>query len=263
MLLPANKLEQALHQAAIDDKHVEDFYALLMESRVFILGKPAGEIKSADFVLTDDDELHINHWESEEDKSPVIPFFTSLQTLQKTIPADEPYLEVPTEALFRMTLGVPMVLNPNTEYGMEFGPEDVVSLLGSGGVDNQGDLLDDDTEDFDEDGIYLDVLAKQPEQLIAKMTEVMGDYPQIQTAYLAMIHEPSEHAEPHLLVGIKGHSDLDDAIQSVANRITEADNDSEYEVFDFFTVSEDDPDISDFLVEHIEPFYTTTSTKLH
>ena len=264
MLLPANKLEQALHQAAIDDKHVEAFYALLMESRVFILGKPAAEVDSADFVLTDDDELLINHWESEEDKSPVIPFFTSLQTLQKTIPEDEPYLEVPSEALFRMTLGVPMVLNPNTEYGMEFAPEDVVSLLGSSNVNNQGDLLDDESEeDFDPDGIYLDVLETPPEQLISKLTEVLGEHLAVETGYLAVIHEPAENDEPHLLIGIKGHGDLDETIQEIANSITEADNDSDYEVFDFFTVSERDPDISDFLVEFVEPFYNTTSTQLH
>ena len=265
MLLPANKLEQVLHQAAIDDKHVEAFYELLMESRVFILGKPAAEVESADFVLTDDDELLINHWESEEDKSPVIPFFTSLQTLQKTIPEDEPYLEVPTEALFRMTLGVPMVLNPNTEYGMEFGPEDIVSLLGSSNVNNQGDLLDDEDleEEFDPDGVYLDVLEETPEVLIAKLTEVMGDYAQIESGYLAVIHEPSVSTEPHLLVGVKGSGNLDETIQEVANRITEGDNDSDFEVFDFFTISEEDPDISDFLLEHVEPFYTTTSTQLH
>ncbi|MGB1310946.1 MAG: enhanced serine sensitivity protein SseB C-terminal domain-containing protein [Leucothrix sp.] len=262
MLLPANKLEQALHQAAIDEKHVEDFYSLLMESRVFILGKPAAEIESGDFVLTDDDELLINHWETEEDKSPVIPFFTSLQTLQKTIPEDEPYLEVPTEALFRMTLGVPMVLNPNTEYGMEFAPEDVVSLLGSDSLDNQGDLLEAD-DDFDPEGIYLDVLLQTPEMLVAKFCEVMGEYAQIEMAYLAVIHEPSVNPEPHLLVGIKGNGSLDTTIEAIANRITEADNDSDYEMFDFFTITEDDPDISDFLTEHVEPFYTATSTQIH
>ncbi len=261
MLLPANKLEQALHQAAIDEKHVEEFYALLMESRVFILGKPAAEVKSADFVLTDDDELLINHWETEEDKSPVIPFFTSLQTLQKTIPEDEPYLEVPTEALFRMTLGVPMVLNPNTEYGMEFGPEDVVSLLGSDGLDNEGDLLDE--EDFDPEGVYLDILISKPEALIAKLSEAMGEHPQIETAYLAVIHEPSINPEPHLLVGVKGNSNLDAAIETVANKITEGDNDSDYEMFDYFTISDDDPDISDFLLENVKPFYTAASTQIH
>lgn len=263
MLLPANKLEQALHQAAIDEKHIDAFYALLMESRVFILGKPAAEIKSADFVLTDDDELLINHWETEEDKSPVIPFFTSLQTLQKTIPEDEPYLEVPTEALFRMTLGVPMVLNPNTEYGMEFAPEDVVSLLGSDGLGNEGDLLDEEAEDYDPDGIYLDVLIETPEALVKKLTEVMGEHAQIETAYLAVIHEPAENEEPHLLIGIKGKGDLDETIETVANKITEADNDSDYEMFDFFTINKEDPDISDFLIENVKPFYTTTSTQIH
>jgi hypothetical protein len=261
MLLPANALEQALHNAAIDDNKVEIFYKLMMESRVFILGKPAKELPNTDFVLSDDDELLINHWESDEDKSPVIPFFTSLQTLQRTIPEDEPYLEVPTEALFRMTMGVPMVLNPNTEYGMEFSPEDVVSLLGSDTVNNEELLMSD--EEYDEDGVYLEYLRGTPEKLIQTMTAILGDYSEIEAAYLAVIHEPAVDAEPHLLVGIKGNGDLDATIEAIAARIPEDDNDSEYEMFDFFTINDDDPEISEFLLEQVKPFYSTTSTQVH
>lgn len=261
MLLPANALEQALHNAAIDENKVEVFYKLMMESRVFILGKPAKEITDANFVLSDDDELLINHWESDEDKSPVIPFFTSLQTLQRTIPEDEPYLEVPTEALFRMTLGVPMVLNPNTEYGMEFSPEDVVSLLGSDNVNNLQELIDGG--EYDENGVYLELIRETPEVLVKTMSEVMGDFPEIEAAYLAVIHEPSVDPEPHLLVGIKGHGDLDTAIEQLAGRIPEDDNDSDFEMFDFFTMSEEDPDITDFLLERVKPFYSITSSEIH
>lgn len=261
MLLPANALEQALHNAAIDEHKVEAFYTLMMQSRVFILGTPAKEVNDANFVLTEDDELLINHWESDEDKSPVIPFFTSLQTLQRTIPEDEPYLEVPTEALFRMTLGVPMVLNPNTEYGMEFSPEDVVSLLGSDSVNNLQELIE--SGEYDEDGVYLELLRETPEQLIKTMTEIMSNYPEIEAAYLAVIHEPSADPEPHLLVGIKGHGDLDSVIESVAGRIPEDDNDSDFEMFDFFTIGDSEPEISDFLLQQIKPFYSTTSTQVH
>ena len=261
MLLPANKLEQALHQAAIDEAKVEDFYKLMMESRVFILGTPAGDITDPEFVLTEDDELMINHWESDEDKSPVIPFFTSLQTLQKVIPEDEPYLEVPTEALFRMTLGIPMVLNPNTDFGMEFSPEDVVSLLGSDTVDNAEELLDQG--EYDEAGIYLDTLAKQPEKLIETLTTILKDHSEVEMAYLAVIHEPSEDPEPHLLVGLLGAADLDDTVEAIAERIPEADNDSPFEMFDFFTINDQDPDISNFLTEQVEPFYRSPAAKLH
>jgi len=261
MLLPANALEQALHNAAIDENKIEGFYKLLMGSRVFILGKPAQEMPDANFVLSDDDELLINHWESDEDKSPVIPFFTSLQTLQKTIPEDEPYLEVPTEALFRMTLGVPMVLNPNTEYGIEFSPEDVVSLLGSDTVNNAQELVGD--EEYDEEGVYLDVLERTPTQLIKTMQAVMSDYPEIESAYMAVIHEPSQDPEPHLLIGIQGHGDVGAVISSVAGRIPESDNDSDFEMFDFFTITDEEPDITDFLTEHVKPFYSATSTHIH
>ncbi|PWQ94510.1 enhanced serine sensitivity protein SseB C-terminal domain-containing protein [Leucothrix arctica] len=261
MLLPANALEQALHQAAIDEEKVESFYKLMMESRVFILGTPAGDITDPEFVLTEDDELMINHWESDEDKSPVIPFFTSLQTLQKVIPEDEPYLEVPTEALFRMTLGIPMVLNPNTDFGMEFSPEDVVSLLGSDTVNNADELLDAD--EIDDNGIYLDSLAKQPEGLVKTLTEILKDYTEVEMAYLAVIHEPSEDPEPHLLVGILGTGDLDETIASIAERIPESENDSPFEMFDFFTINDEDPDISNFLTEQVEPFYRSEASKLH
>lgn len=264
MMLPANPLEKALHNAAIDDKKVVDFYLILMESRVFILGKPAREITDSNFTLTEDDELLINHWESDEDKSPVIPFFTSLQTLQKVIPEDEPYLEVPTEALFRMTLGVPMVLNPNTDYGMEFSPEDVVSLLGSGNVDTDlTDLLGDEEETIDENGTYLDFLAEMPEKLSKTMREVFADFPEIAEAYLAVIHEPALDPEPHLLVGIKGMGDLDTAIEAAANRIPDEDNDSDYEMFDFFTISDEDPEISSFLTDEVKPFYVAATTQIH
>ncbi|PID44411.1 MAG: hypothetical protein CSB47_11255 [Proteobacteria bacterium] len=261
MLLPANALEQALHNAAADENKVEEFYRLMMQSRVFILGKPVKEVANADFVLTDDDEVLINHWESEEDKSPVIPFFTSLQTLQRTIPENEAYLEVPTEALFRMTLGVPMVLNPNTEYGMEFSPEDVVSLLGSDSVNHLQELLDDG--EYDEDGVYLELLHGKPDVLTDTMATIMADYPEIEAAYLAVIHEPSADPEPHLLIGIQGHGDLDAVIESVAERIPEDNNDSDFETFDFFTMGERDPEVTAFLLEQVQPFYSTTSTQTH
>lgn len=262
MLLPANALEQALHNAAIDENKVDVFYKLMMQSRVFILGKPAKEMTDPNFVLSDDDELLINHWESDDDKSPVIPFFTSLQTLQRTIPEDEPYLEVPTEALFRMTLGVPMVLNPNTEYGMEFSPEDVVSLLGSDSVSDDLQELIGNGE-YDENGIYLEILRVTPEKLIKTLTKILGDYPEVEAAYLAVIHEPSADPEPHLLVGIKGHGDIDTAIETIAGRIPETDNDSDFEMFDFFTITDEDPEISDFLLEQVKPFYSVISTQVH
>jgi hypothetical protein len=263
MLLPANPLEKALHNAAIDDQKVVDFYLVLMESRVFILGKPAREITDSNFTLTEDDELMINHWESDVDKSPVIPFFTSLQTLQKVIPEDEPYLEVPAEALFRMTLGVPMVLNPNTDYGMEFSPEDIVSLLGSGDVNaDLSELIGSEDGELD-DGTYLDVLTEMPETLSKKMCDVFSEYPEIAEAYLAVIHEPALDPDPHLLVGIKGMGDLEAAIESSANRIQDEDNDSGYEMFDFFTITDEDPDISAFLTQEVKPFYVAATTKIH
>jgi len=145
MLLPSNSLEKALHKAAADHSQAPAFYEELMDSKVFILGKPE-EDDVGKFTLEEEQALIIQHWEREADKSPVVPFFTSLQMLQQAIETDEPYLELPTSALFQLTMGAPLVLNPNSEFGMEFDPEDVAVLLDTDLMVNSEHTLDEETE---------------------------------------------------------------------------------------------------------------------
>jgi len=129
MLLPVNDLEKILHQAAADHNQAPSFYEELMESKIFVLGKPESESNDGEFTLEEEQAVIIQHWERETDQSPVVPFFTSLQMLQHAIDTDEPYLELTTVDLFQLTMGAPLVLNPNSDFGMEFEPEDVAVLL--------------------------------------------------------------------------------------------------------------------------------------
>ncbi len=258
MLLPSNPLEKALFNSASDESQTTKFYDLLMKSSIFLLGTVKGK-KNGTFNINNDQEFDIHHWEKNDDKSPIIPFFTSLQTLQQAIPDDSPYLEMPTTVFFEMTLGVSLVLNPNTDYGLEFDPDDVSILLNSD--------LDDGEEEFDfdpEEEMSIGKLKSFPQGLCKAMTNAFSHYPEIETAYLASIYVPSEDREPHLLVGIQGKGELDNIIEKISNTITPEDNDSDYEIFDFYVVTEDDPEgISQFLIEENTAFYQASSTKVH
>lgn len=258
MLLPTNPLEQALFNSASDEAQAPKFYDLLIESNVFILGTVTNK-DDGTFNLNDNQEFDIQHWEKDEDQSPIIPFFTSLQTLQQAIPDDTPYLEMPATVFFEMTLGVSLVLNPNTDYGLELDADDVAILLNSD--------LDDGEEEYDfdpENEMSVGKLKSFPRELCKAMTDVLSNYPQIETAYLASIYVPSEDREPHLLIGLQSKSDIENIIEKIANSISSDDNDSDYEMFDFYTVTEDDPEgISQFLMEENTAFYNASSTKVH
>ncbi len=260
MLLPSNPLEQALFNSASDKSLLPTFYNLLMKSNVFILGSIIGK-ENGTFNINEDQEFDIQHWENEEDNSPVIPFFTSMQMLQQAIPEDTSYIEIPSTSFMEMTLGVSLVLNPNTDYGVELDFSDVSGLLDIDPVA----LLDEQNDEEIEDGeMFLGILDNRPENLCKAMTEVFSNYPEVETAYMAAIHVPSESKEAHLLIGIEGKGDLDAAIPDIADKIPEKENDSDYEMFDFYTMSDDDPEeISQFLKENNTAFYHASSTEVH
>lgn len=260
MLLPSNPLEQSLFNASADEKQTPKFYELLMDSTIFILGSVSGK-ENETFEVNGDQEFDIQHWERDDDQSPVIPFFTSLQTLQKSIPEDTAYLEMPVTAFFEMTLGVSLIMNPNTDYGIEFEFEDVASLMNI----DPNELPEAHDHVYAEDTeMLLGKLDTLPENLCKALVKTLSNYPAIETAYIGAIHIPSEDKEPHLLIGLEGEGDIATAMPSIADSIDTADNDSDYEMFDFYTLSENDPEgISQFLKEENTAFYHASTNNIH
>lgn len=256
MLLPTNDLEKALHKAAADNTQAPAFYEELMDAKVFILGKPE-EDDTGKFTLEEEQALIIQHWEREEDKSPVVPFFTSLQVLQQAIDTDEPYLELPTSSLFQLTMGAPLVLNPNSEFGMEFEPDDVAVLLDTDLMVNSEHLLDEDTE------VLLGMAKDVPEEFTSELSNFFGKHSGIEAAYLGTIQIPEEDNEEHLMVGIQGKGDFDKIIETAIQKISILKSELPYETVDFYVVDHDDPDISEFMIENITPFYIKGSQTVH
>ncbi len=255
MLLPVNDLEKALHKAAADHSQAPAFYEELMESKVFILGKPEEE-DTGKFTLEEEQALIIQHWEREEDKSPVVPFFTSLQMLQQAIDSDEPYLELPTASLFQLTMGAPLVLNPNSEFGMEFDPEDVAVLLDNDLMVNSEYILDEDTE------VLLGTPENVPEKFTGMLSEYFSRQKEVDAAYLGTI-QIGDETDDHLMVGLEGKGDFSKIIETAIQKMSLLEEDTSYETVDFYVINQDDPDISSFMLENITPFYVAESKTVH
>ncbi len=256
MLLPTNDLEKALHKAAADHNEAPAFYEELMESKIFVLGKPEEE-DTGNFTLEEEQAVIIQHWERETDQSPVVPFFTSLQMLQQAIDTDEPYLELTTVDLFQLTMGAPLVLNPNSEFGMEFDPDDIAVLLDTDLMVNSEHTLDEHTE------VLLGIPENVSENFTGVLTEYFSRNKEVEAAYLGTIQIPEDDDKEHLMVGIQGKGKFDKIIDTAIQKISLLEDDMMYETVDFYVVDQDDPDISQFMVENITPFYTAEERIIH
>ena len=116
--------------AAAEPGHRPEFFRLLLESTVFVLGS-AGLVDEGPVTLREDMEVQISHW-ARPDGSPVIPFFSSLRTLQMSVAGDERYIALPARAFFAMTRGADLVLNPMSDEGKEFTAAEIEALLTAG-----------------------------------------------------------------------------------------------------------------------------------
>lgn len=119
---PANLLEIALKNAADDPAAGPVFYRELMESKVLIV--PAGEKpRIVNGVVRANSQISIANLMF--DGKPHVPFFSS----EKRVPAGTEFLMLDARALFEITCGAPLVLNPGQPYGKQFLPDEVARLL--------------------------------------------------------------------------------------------------------------------------------------
>src|SRR6266508_6168128 len=125
-----NALELALMLAASEPAHRPEFFRLLLESTIFILGS-SDEMPEGSVTLKANTQVQIKNW-VKPDGSSVIPFFSSLRALQLAIQSDEAYIALPARTFFGITRGAELILNPRSQYGKEFTREEVEALLSGG-----------------------------------------------------------------------------------------------------------------------------------
>ena len=111
-----NELEEILRLAADEPAHRPQFCEVLLSSQVFLLGTTGVSGADGEVDLEAGSKIQIQHWKK-ADGSPVIPFFSSLEVLQKSINSEESYLALPVRSLFEMTQGATLFLNSKSDYG--------------------------------------------------------------------------------------------------------------------------------------------------
>lgn len=251
-----NELERLLRLSVTAPAWRPAFYQTLLESTVFVLGDAGQDEaeKQGSVAITAGSELNILHWEK-QDGSSIIPFFSSVDVLEKASAGESPdeqaFVALPARVLFEMTQGDELFLNPKSEYGKEFTPNEVTLLLSNGGLHAPSELVLDK-----ENQLLIGQPEEYPSAMIDALTTLFTQKKPVRRAFMALIHDKAVDDQPNLLIGLEADGDeqeIDALIREAGNVASETSPDDR--PVDFCIVSEKERGISHYLISHTQPFY--------
>lgn len=204
LFIPENALEKALVEAVKIPSTAPNFYRLLLDSDLLVMGTAEGrEDAQEQFSLSPGTNLKLVT--GLKDGAQYLPVFSSLARMQEFVTQETKYLSVNGRALLELTRGGPIILNPASEYGKELSPLEVHQLLGAPTPPAGKPMIVGE--------------AAYPMPLVQALTSVFAVRPDIETAWMIQVTFADRANQPHPLVGIETAGDwpsLMQAIQSAA-----------------------------------------------
>lgn len=248
---PVNELERLLMQAATDPGARPAFYRAFLEGDLWVLGY-AGESPSDEagvVQLPADSTVSIASWQDQEGRE-VIPVFSSLERLRKSIEQEGRYLKLKgTDLLDILGDELPIMLNPRSDYGKEFVPQELASMR-DGSIFRQ---LESSTVPEDR-RVLVGQPAKYPQALVDALKSLFSRHPQVERAYLAQMHDPAASASPFLIVGVQAEGDVEQVIADAG--IAVQGTLAQGEGVQFFPVRAGDQGLSGYMLGSVKPFYS-------
>jgi hypothetical protein len=207
LFIPENDLERALVRAVKEPAAAPDFYRLLLESNLLVLGTAEGrEGATEEFSLAPGSQLSLVT--GLKDGHQYLPVFSSVARMQEFVKQESKYLSIRGQDLLDLTRGAPVILNPASEYGKELTAEQVGQLLGPPRPLGAPRTIVSDTN--------------YPAPLVEALIRVFKAHPDVDAAWMIQVtlDDQTENLRP--LVGIEtdnsaGFRALVEAIQQEAN----------------------------------------------
>ena len=236
IFIPENELERALVEAVKNPAAAPDFYRLLLESDLLVMGTAQGQ-EGATHAFTLAPGHNLNLVTGLKDGVRYLPVFSSVPRMQDYVKQECKYLSIKGRALLDLVRGAPVTLNPASEYGKELTAEQVGQLLGPSRP--QRTRVSD---------------AGYPMPLVEALARVFAANPLVEAARMIQVTFADRAQEPHPLVGIEANPGIDfralvDAIQR------EAEHAAPGTVFDVHRIDRAAPNSVTQTLLQAEPFY--------
>lgn len=248
---PANELERLLVQASTDPGARPDFYRDFLEADLIVLGYSGESPGEGEGVadLPAGSTVNIVRWQDREGQE-ALPVFSSRERLSEAIEQEARYMRIKGRVLLDIVGSeLPLVLNPMSNYGKEFLPEELASMR-DGSIFRQ---LESTTVEENRQ-VLIGQPANYPQALVDALKSLFSRHPQVERAYLAQMHDPATNASPFLIVGVEAEGDVGQVISDagIAIQGTLA----EREGVQFFQVRVGDEGLSGYMLGSVEPFYS-------
>lgn len=208
LFIPENDLERALVRAVKEPAAAPDFYRLLLESPLLVLGTAAGqEGATEEFSLAPGSQLSLVT--GLKDGHQYLPVFSSVTRMQEFVKQESKYLSIRGQDLLDLTRGAPVILNPASEYGKELTAEQVLQLIGP---PRRSDPLPNIASDLG-----------YPTPLVQALIRVFKTHPDVEAGWMIQLIFNDQAQGPMPLVGVEtnnaaGFRALVEAIQQETER---------------------------------------------
>ena len=209
-------------------------------------------------VITNDDKIHEGYTKLEKDTQVSIftfedgrvPIFTSTDRIldKGIIKQKVKFLAFNGRDLFNMVKDKTLILNPYSNYGKEFIPEEIERIL-SGTYFNaspQQIIIEKTTE------VRIGQPSKYPVDVVKALAKLFSNQPDVIAGYLAWIHDPATNVPPHYIFAIDTMGDYRKIVAKAGNIVQDFLGSSE--IFDFIQITRRGG-LDDYFLNSTEPFY--------
>lgn len=187
LFISENELERALVKAAKRPESAPEFYRLLLESDLLVMGTVDGQEEATE-AFDVGPGGKVNLVTGAKGGATFLPVFSSLPRMQEYVKQETKFLRINGRALLELTRGAPVTLNPASEYGKELTPLQVAQILSQPEAPaRSGTILKE---------------AGYPMPLVETLNQVFAGRTDIEAAWMLQVSSADRH-EPHPLVGVE------------------------------------------------------------
>ncbi len=202
----AVQLERLLHLATEQAGYRPAFYRELLNSPVLVPVPPDPVVSNA----AGEKVLRFLQWQR-EDGALVIPFFSSKARLRDSPPCETPLLQLEARQLFELSRGAELHLNPHSEFGRSFSPDQVESILNFGAPGVAAEMID-----VKDGSLGIRPTSEKPADLVDALIVYFSQQKHVQRAYFAELVDQNSGLPTSWLIGIEMLGDKDPAITGIA-----------------------------------------------
>jgi hypothetical protein len=243
---PVNELERLLMSAGTDPAARPAFYRALPEHELFIVTEGPLPEREQSIVVGENATMEIRMIDI--DGTLHAPVFSSVERIATVAPRVLGYVAMAGRAVLSMLRGKPLVMNPGSEYGKIFTPEEVESIL-DGSIFNA-----QETPDVGGKNILLGQPKDYPHHVTEPLRRFLSTRREVKAAYLAHAFIADVDKAPHTLIGLDVAGDWQRVVEEAGIVVREVVKPGE--IIDFVRLSPNASDtIGRYLQQNTAPFY--------